>query len=124
VRIPWNVGLIPLAAALAGLEDDVDQQRKRTNIIQGRDFIFEQINKMPGLRAFPSEGNFVLIDAGVLNKDSAEIRTAMAENGIFIRPMSGHDLPRGFIRVTVGTPEQNRLFIQSFGEYVRSVLAV
>ena len=122
VRIPWNVGLIPLAAALAGLEDIQDQQRKRRNIIEGRDYLFEQINKMPGLRAFPSEGNFVLIDAGVLNKDSADIRAAMAEKGIFIRPMSGHDLPRGFIRVTVGTPAQNRLFIEAFGEYVRNIL--
>jgi len=122
VRIPWNVGLIPLAAALAGLEDVEDQQHKRENTIQGRDYLYEQINKMPGLRAFPSEGNFVLIDAGVLDKDSNDIRAAMAEKGIFIRPMSGHDLPRGYIRVTVGTPGQNRLFIQLFGDYVHQVL--
>ena len=122
VRIPWNVGLIPLAAALAGLEDIEDQQRKRENIIQGRDFVYDEINKMPGLRAYPSEGNFVLIDASVLNIDSSEIRDRMAEKGIFIRPMSGHNMPKGFIRITIGTPEQNRLFIRLFGAYVRQIL--
>ena len=77
---------------------------------------------MPGLRAYPSEGNFVLIDASALDKESLEIRDHMAERGIFIRPMSGHNMAKGFIRVTVGTPDQNQKFIQLFGEYVREVL--
>ena len=122
VRIPWNVGIITLAAALAGLEDIQDQKRKRGNILQGRQYIQDEINKMPGLRAYPSEGNFVLIDASILNKESSEIRDRMTERGIFIRPMSGHNMARGFVRVTVGTSEQNALFIRTFGAYVREVL--
>lgn len=122
VRIPWNVSLVALAAALAGLEDADDQGRKRQNTLQGRQYIYEEINRMPGLRAYPSEGNFVLIDASVLGKDSGEIRDHMAGKGIFIRPMSGHNMAKGFIRITVGTPEQNRLFIQTFGKYVKEVL--
>jgi histidinol-phosphate aminotransferase len=122
VRLPWNVSLIAFAAALAGLEDAEDQQKKRKNVIQGREYIYEEINKMPGLRAFPSEGNFVLIDASVLDKDSSEIRAYMAEKGIFIRPMSGHNMSKGFIRITIGTPDQNHLFIKIFGEYVKKIL--
>lgn len=122
VRFPWNVGVITLAAALAGLHDVEDQKRKRDNVLQGRQYILREINKMPGLRAFPSEGNFVLIDASGLNRDSGEIRDRMAERGIFIRPMSGHNMPRGFIRITVGTPDQNRLFLRLFGEYLTEIL--
>jgi len=121
VRIPWNVSLLALAAALAGLEDQEDQQRKRLNVIEGRNFIHKEINKLPGLKAFPSEGNFVLIDASSLGKDSLEIRDWMANRGIFIRPMSGHNMARGFIRVTVGTPEQNRFFLATFKEYLREI---
>jgi histidinol-phosphate aminotransferase len=124
VRIPWNVSLVAIAAALAGLEDAEDQDRKRRNVIEGRDYIFTEINQIPGMRAFPSEGNFVLIDAGVLNKDSIEIRDQMAEKGIYIRPMSGHNMSRGFIRITVGTPAQNRLFIQVFREYANKILGI
>jgi histidinol-phosphate aminotransferase len=124
VRIPWNVSLIAFAAAMAGLEDIDDQQRKRKNILQGREYIYEEINKMPGLRAFPSEGNFVLIDASVLGKESNEIRDRMTEKGIFIRPMTGHNMAKGFIRITVGTPDQNRMFIQAFSEYVKEVLGI
>ena len=124
VRIPWNVGVITLAAALAGLEDVDDQQRKRENILEGRTHLHDEINKLPGLRAFPSEGNFVLIDASVLDKDSLEIRDRMAEQGIYIRPMSGHNMGKGFIRVTVGTPDQNSLFIRTFGRYVKETLGI
>jgi histidinol-phosphate aminotransferase len=122
VRIPWNVSLVTLAAALAGLEDSQDQAGKRNNVLQGRRYIKDEINKLPGLRAYPSEGNFVLIDASVLNAESAEIRDQMAERGIFIRPMSGHNMAKGFIRVTVGTPEENHLFIRLFGQYVKEIL--
>jgi len=124
VRFPWNVSLISLAAALAGVEDVEDQQRKRKNVIEGREYIFREINRMPGMRAYPSEGNFVLIDASVLGKDSLVIRDDMAEQGIFIRPMSGHNMPSGFIRITVGTPVQNHFFIKTFEKYVKSVLEI
>lgn len=124
VRIPWNVSLVAIAAALAELEDAGDQERKRRNVIEGRTYIFDEINKISGLRAFPSEGNFVLIDASILNKDSIEIRNQMAMKGFYIRPMSGHNMPRGFIRVTVGTPDQNHTFIQTFREYVGEILRI
>jgi histidinol-phosphate aminotransferase len=124
VRIPWNVSLIAIAAALAGLEDTADQERKRKNVIEGRDYIFDEINKISGMRAFPSEGNFVLIDASILDKDSLEIRDYMSSKGIYIRPMSGHNMSRGFIRITIGTPEQNQLFIQAFKEYASKILGL
>jgi histidinol-phosphate aminotransferase len=121
VRFPWNVSQVAIAAALAALDDTSDQQVKRGNVIAGRNYIFDEINKLPGFKAFPSEGNFVLIDASYLGVDSFLIRDRMAEKGIFIRPMSGHNMPMGFIRITVGTPEQNRLFIQTFKEYIQEV---
>lgn len=122
VRFPWNVSLVSIAAALAALEDEADQKQKRQNILEGREYLKHEINRIPGLRAFPSEGNFVLIDASILGKTSTEIRDDIIARGIFIRPMSPHHMKEGFIRVTVGTPEQNQRFIQVLREYVNHVL--
>jgi len=122
VRFPWNVSQLSIAAALAELEDVEDQERKRQVVIEGRNYIYKEINAMPGFRAFPSEGNFVLIDASVLGKDSLEIRDHMTARGIFIRPMSGHHMALGFIRITVGTMEQNNKFIAAFKEYAQEVI--
>jgi histidinol-phosphate aminotransferase len=122
VRFPWNVSQLAIAAALALLEDTRDMQEKRQNVIDGRNYIYDEINRIPGFRAYPSEGNFVLIDASMLDKNSLEIRDWVAERGVFIRPMSGHHMPKGFIRITVGTPEQNRRFIEIFKVYIREVM--
>ena len=114
VRFPWNVNHLAIAAALTLLEDTQDQAQKRQNIIDGREFIFHEINQFPGIKAFPSEGNFVLIDASALGLSSGEIRDTFASKGIFVRPMSGHNLGKGYFRVTVGTPEHNQKFIDTF----------
>jgi histidinol-phosphate aminotransferase len=119
VRFPWNVSQLAIAAALALLEDTREMEEKRQNVVDGRNFIYEEINQLPGFRAYPSEGNFVLIDASVLDKSSLEIRDWVAGRGVFIRPMSGHHMPKGFIRITIGTPEQNSRFIEIFKDYIR-----
>lgn len=122
VRFPWNVSLVAIAAALAALDDEADQRYKRQNTLEGRQFLIDDIHRIPGLRAFPSDGNFVLIDAGILNKTSSQIRDDIIDRGIFIRPMSPHHMKEGYIRVTVGTPEQNRRFIQILKSYVNECL--
>jgi histidinol-phosphate aminotransferase len=121
VRIPWNVSLLTLAAAKAAIDDDVSARAKREAILVGRRFLEEQINAIPGLRAFRSEGNFVLIDAASIGKASETIRDELLARGVFIRPMSPHHMPKGFIRVTVGAPEDNRRFIEILRAYVNEI---
>ncbi|MGW8251472.1 MAG: histidinol-phosphate transaminase [Anaerolineales bacterium] len=124
VRYPWNVSLVAIAAALAALDDEADQQAKRKNTLDGRAYLVSEINKIPGLRAYPSQGNFVLIDASILNKSSEQIRDEIIAQGIFIRPMSTHLMKEGYIRVTIGTPEQNQRFIETFKHYVFENLGI
>lgn len=124
VKIPWNVSLVSIAAALAALEDREDQKEKRETIITGREYICKEINSLPGFKAYPSEGNFVLIDASHLGKTSNEIVEEIIKRGIYIRPMGGHHLPQGYVRVTVGTLEQNRQFVETFKAYVNEVMNI
>jgi histidinol-phosphate aminotransferase len=121
MKIPWNVSLIALAAALAAVEDEEDQRLKYENNQKGRRYLFEEINHIPGLEAYPSEGNFVLIDASALGKTSVQIKDDLIARGVFIRPMSPHHMKEGYVRVTVGTPEQNRMFIEKLRAYVAEV---
>jgi histidinol-phosphate aminotransferase len=121
-RIPWNVSLIALAAAEAALLDEEDHKQKRENTINGRNYLIQELGKIPGIKAYPSQGNFVLFDASVLGKKSEEIKNDIIARGIFIRPMEGHGTRPGFMRVTVGIPEQNQKFIAVFTQYVEDVM--
>jgi histidinol-phosphate aminotransferase len=121
VRNPWNVSLLALAAALACLEDEEDHREKRQNILAGRQYILDQANGIPGIRAYPSEGNFLLVDASCLGLSSSEIVKGMIERGVFIRAMDAHNATRGFVRVTVGTPDMNRKFVEAFRAFVEEM---
>ncbi len=122
VKIPWNVSHLTIAAALALLEDPADIAQKRSIVIEGRKYIQEELNQLPDIWAYSSQGNFVLIDAGVLHLSSNEIRDRMMKKGVFVRPMSGIEIGKGFFRVTVGLPEQNRKFIDAFRELFDEVM--
>jgi|GEM_PF-5252956 len=87
-------------------------------ILQSRLYLCEHVEQMPGLRAFLSKGNFVLIDDSSLGKTSREIVDDLIARGVFIRPMSPHRMKQGFVRVTVGAPVQNERFIKLIHQYV------
>jgi histidinol-phosphate/aromatic aminotransferase/cobyric acid decarboxylase-like protein len=46
----------------------------------------------------------------------------MIARGIFIRPMSPHNMKDGFVRVTVGTATQNKHFIEVLRDYASELL--
>jgi histidinol-phosphate aminotransferase len=119
MKTPWNVSLIALAAALAAVEDEEDQARKRQAILEGRRYLIEELAKIPGLKPFHSEGNFVLVDAAGSGLTAKKIADALLDQGIFIRSMVVHHLGPSFVRVTVGTPEQNRRCVQAFRRLVQ-----
>ena len=57
----------------------------------------------------------------MLDRPSEELREMMAAKGIFIRPMVGHHMAKGFIRITVGKPEQNELFVKTLKELIQEL---
>src|SRR5207249_632637 len=106
-KLPWNVSTLTLAAALAALDDVADAEARITELRAGRSFLEREIAKIGGVSVLPSEGNFVLCDVHETGMSSDAIVQAMLLEGIFIRSLSVHHMDRGFVRVTVGTAEQN-----------------
>jgi len=63
-----------------------------------------------GYAALESWGNFVYIETG---EDASVISRRLQMNGIIVRPLTGGWGARTAIRVTVGSPEENRKFIEA-----------
>jgi histidinol-phosphate aminotransferase len=61
-----------------------------------------------GIKFIPSEANFIFIDVGM---DAKSLFQEMLRRGIIIRPGDIWNLP-SFIRLTIGTREQNLRFIK------------
>jgi len=111
VKEPFNVNILAQVAAAAALKD-LDHVKKTLDLItEEKDFFYKELNSM-GVRFVPSEANFILIDVGM---DSRVLFRRMLEKGIITRPGDIWNLPQ-FIRLTVGTREQNVRFLEAFRE--------
>jgi len=104
-RQPFNANAIAQAGAIAGLQDLEHQRRTRELTHEGRAWFEEEFARM-GLEYVPSQANFVMVNVG----DGNAVFKALMAKGVIVRAMASYQLP-AWIRVTVGTAEQNRRFM-------------
>ncbi len=107
VKIPWNVSVLTLAAAHAVLEDEAEQSARVRELKASREVLVEEISRLPGVTAIPSEANFVLVDISATAWQPDELVAAVLKRGILIRSLTSHHESRRYVRVSVGTAEQN-----------------
>jgi len=116
VREPFNVNHLAQVAAIAslGCKNQV-KERKKLNTEQ-KFYLYKAFDEM-GLDYVKSEANFILVD---VKQNSRKVFDQLLRKGIIVR--TGDIFGPGyesFIRVTIGTPEENKKFI----EVLRGVLS-
>jgi histidinol-phosphate aminotransferase len=116
--LPWNVGTIPMWAALAALED-VDSLAYRVKFNNSEvDFISEALSDIPGLVVFPSKANYILFDCGATGKKGKDMVAYAEQKGIILRPEAEKHGSDGWFRVTIGTEEENRMVVDVIREFL------
>lgn len=109
VSPPFSVNRFAQIGAAAAL-DDKDHVKKTLEMNDsGKNFLYENLQKM-SVDYIPSETNFLTID---VKTDARKICEDMQKRGVIVRPLAMYGKPT-FFRVTIGTPEQNRKFIEAF----------
>ncbi|MGV3555696.1 MAG: histidinol-phosphate transaminase [Croceibacterium sp.] len=106
IRGPFNVTVSGQRAAEAALRDQAFVAASREHNRAVRKQFVAEIEALGnrGLRALPSEANFVLVlFEGALSAERA--LAAIAEAGYAVRHLPGQGLPQG-LRITIGTAEQ------------------
>ena len=113
VRQPFNVNAIAQAAAAAALDDReftgmcVAQTRRGLRRLEAGCAAL-------GLEFVPSQANFLLMRVG----DGAGVFDSLLHRGVIVRPLKLYDLPE-WIRVTVGTADQNERFLGELSAVLR-----
>ena len=102
VRQPFNINSLNQAGAIAALDDEDHLAATKRNNSDGLQFFYEELKKL-NLEFVRSAANFVLVKVG----NGQKVFEAMQKVGVITRPMAGYKLPE-WIRVTVGTPDENR----------------
>jgi histidinol-phosphate aminotransferase len=104
-RQPFNANAIAQVGAIAGLQDDEHQEKTRALTLEGVALLQSEFEKR-GLEYVPSSANFVLVRVG----NGKEIFEKLLRRGMIVRATGEYKLPE-WIRVSVGTMEQNRRFL-------------
>ncbi len=108
VRPPFNVNRLAQVAALAALDDEAHLEYSRRVNAEGKKYLARELSAL-GLEPVPTQANFILFKYGHV-VDSLPGR--LLERGIIVRDGAALGYP-GFIRLTIGTPAQNRAVIEA-----------
>ena len=110
VRPPYNVSVLTQTAALFMLErlDVLEEQAARIRAERAK--LREALNGLKGVSVFPSEANFFLIRV----PDAERAYQALKQQNVLVRNLNPGI--RNCLRVTVGTPEENRILVTALRE--------
>lgn len=112
-RQPFNTSSIAQAAALGALGDEKYLRETKRLTSEGRSYLQEQFAEMQ-LPFVPSTANFVLVHVG----DGQAVFQALLKKKIIVRALKGYKLPE-WVRISVGTMEQNRKCIAALREILK-----
>ena len=107
VRQPFNVNALAQVAAMAALDDSVHLDKTREMVFQGLEFFERELPKL-GIETVPSGANFILVKTG----KGREVFQELQKQKVIVRPMDPYGLP-DYIRITIGTFEQNRMVLEA-----------
>jgi len=118
--LPWNQSTIAMWAGLAALEDTA-ALKMRVDFNNGElDRIMKAVNSIPGVKAFPSRGNYMLFDSKVPGKTGNGMIKHGESKGLILRGQEKQYDSEGWFRLTIGTKEENDMFIAAVKEYFAS----
>ncbi|QOC21655.1 histidinol-phosphate transaminase [Wenzhouxiangella sp. AB-CW3] len=111
LRPPFNVNSLALAAARAALDDHEFIERTRKINSEGLGQLGEGLTGL-GAKVIPSAANFVLTG---FDRPGGELNEALLQRGVIVRPVGNYGLDN-YLRITVGTPEQNERVLAALAD--------
>ena len=109
MRTTFSVSAVAQAAALAALDDVAHTENALKNNAEQSQRLMEGLVEI-GYHPVPTWANFLYCELG---DDSNTVATRLQAEGVVIRPLAPWGAPTA-IRITIGTPEQNDVFLKVF----------
>ena len=113
VRPPYNVSVLNCECALFALEHEAVFAAQALAIREQRAMLFEALADFPGVRAYPSDANMILLRV----PDAQRSFNGLRQRKVLVKNVSSlHPLLANCLRLTVGTADENRLMLAALQE--------
>jgi histidinol-phosphate aminotransferase len=110
VRPPYNISVLNAEATLFALDHADEFARQAALLRAERERLQEAFRIMPGVHAYPSEANMILVRV----PDAKRAFDGMKARGVLVKHIAGlHPLLANCLRLTVGTQEENTQMIEA-----------
>jgi histidinol-phosphate aminotransferase len=113
VALPYHLDAFKQAAGRLALEFLGQMEDRVGLIVRERQRIFAALGRLP-VTAWPSQANFILFRPESRKGD--EVWEGLLGHGVLVRDTSSWPGLAGCLRVTVGTPEENDVFLSALEE--------
>lgn len=109
VSVPYNLNIMSEYIASTLLDQTEWMQEKIKIILEERKRLYSALQKWDTIKVFPSKANFILCKL----ENKMSVYQGLMDKGVLVRNMGGHPLIEDTFRVTVGTPEENDIFLEA-----------
>ena len=110
VRSPYNINVLTEAAAVFVLERLEVLEKQASEIRAARAALGPALAALSGVKLYPSEANFFLLRV----PDAPKAFETLKRQGVLVKSL--HPGLENCLRVTVGTPDENRILIAAMKE--------
>lgn len=112
---PWRINTLAQVAGIAALKDIGHQEKTLELITREKEFLFNNLSQIDGLRPLLGAANFLLIEFTSLNREKLEkLIFYLGEKGILVRDCGNFEgLSGSFIRIAVRTRKENEKLLQA-----------
>jgi histidinol-phosphate aminotransferase len=117
IRLPYNINSLSQAAAVTVLKHNNVINRQISLLISERQKLYNELRELKGVTVYPSETNFIMIRTA---KNASSIHLRLKQAGILIKNLNKPGPLKNCLRVTIGTPDENRTFLKK----LKTILAM
>ncbi|MCK5871202.1 MAG: histidinol-phosphate transaminase [Methylococcales bacterium] len=115
IRLPYNINVLTQTTACFALDHYSVFEQQTHEICQQRQFVLAQLNAFDALCVYPSAANFIIFKTPENTAD--QIFSDLKTHGILIKNLSPQQgLLTDCLRVTIGTPDENKQFLKALEE--------
>ncbi len=108
VKPPYNVSGPNQKAALNALEEDAGFEKRKLIILEQRMWLQNQLAGLAVvIKIYPSDANFLLVEM----TDANRIYNELVNQKVITR--NRHNVVQNCIRITVGSPEENKILVEA-----------
>jgi threonine-phosphate decarboxylase len=105
---PWNVNCLAQQAGILACQDLDFADRTRKFIQYEKEYFYNQLNAIPGIRAYYPEANFIFLDISASEHTATELQEKLAQQGLLLRNCNNFPyLGEKYLRVAVKQREDN-----------------